>query len=166
MTTQLPDESPPLPDESVSPCAFALLGLSVCEASGRVHSWSLTLLCLTFVTGLLSSSNSDVVLPLLMLGLVPAGCQIYFAWRLAFDRQVFATWARLRNESLPEAMRAFDIALGTLLKKGNPASETRLMLDRVTGARRLHLLQIAALFGQALTLLILMVSLLWIPRHA
>jgi hypothetical protein len=145
---------------------LALIGLSLCEAASRLNSWSLTLLLLTLITGVSGSLSIGAASPLLMAGLVTAGCQAYFAWRLAFDKQVFATWARLRDDECPEAQYAFDRILGVLLKKNTPAGNNRSMFNRVLGARRLHLLQIIALFGQALTLLILIICLLRIPNHA
>ncbi|MCL2591181.1 MAG: hypothetical protein FWD67_10000 [Betaproteobacteria bacterium] len=169
MTARPPDKPEPLSNGTVSAHALALVGLSVCEAAARPHSWSLTLLLLAFITGLLaplSIGGISMVFPLLIVSLALAGCQSYLAWRLAFDRQVFATWARLRDDECGQAQRTFDTVLGTLLKKSVPANASRPMLDRVMGTRRLHLLQIAALLGQMLTLLVLMAGLLWGSNHA
>jgi len=163
MTT---DNSTLPPGEASSTSALALLGLAVCEASGRINAWSLTLLWLTFITGLLSSLKIGAFFPLLVASLGSAGFQAYFAWRLAFDRQVFAAWAGLRNEECLQAQRAFDIALGMMSKKKVPAGKIRPMCDRLTGVRRLHLLQIAAMSLQAMMLLVLMVGILWVSGHA
>ena len=164
MTSNLSDKPGHMLDDSSTNSALALVGLAVCEAAGRLHSLSLVFLLLTFITGSLlpwrSGGGVSVVLPLLIAGLAAAACQAYFAWRLAFDRQVFAAWARLPEDNSEPAQRAFDTALGILLKKSVTAGDSRSMLDRVIGLRRLHLLQITALFGQMLTLLVLMLFLL------
>jgi hypothetical protein len=165
MTIRLPDEPKPLSDDPVFVRALALTGLSVCEAAARLHVWSPTLLCLSFITGLLASLNIGAIFLVFMASLVPAGCQAYFAWRLAFDRQVFAAWVRLRDDEYPEAQRAFDIALETLLKKEVSANDNRSMFDRVMGVRRLHQFQIAALLAQVLALLALVIGLLWVSGH-
>ena len=155
MSARSPDKPKP-PAGTVSDSALALMGFSVCKAAGPLHSLSLTLLLLTFIVGLIGSGRSGMLIPSLVL----AGCQVWFAWRLAFDQQVFAAWARLPDEECEAAQRTFDAALGKLLKKSAPPGSNRPMLDRVMGARRLHLLQIAALFGQMLTLLASTVGLL------
>jgi len=155
MSARSPDKPKP-PAGTVSDSALALMGFSVCKAAGPLHSLSLTLLLLTFIVGLIGSGRSGMLIPSLVL----AGCQVWFAWRLAFDQQVFAAWAQLDDNECTEAQRAFDTALVTLLKKDVPAGENRPMLDRVMGVRRLHLFQIATLFGQMITLLVLMAGLL------
>ena len=165
MTNTLPPESTSPSGPSFADRALALIGLSLCEAASRINLWSLTLLWLTFITALLGS-RIGAMLPLLMAGLVLAACQAYCAWRLAFDRPVFAAWARLKEDDCLAALRAFDSALAVLLQKNVPAGNTRSMADRVKGVRRLHLFQFVALSGQALTLLVLMIGFVWSSHHA
>jgi len=165
MTNTLPPESTSPSGPSFADRALALIGLSLCEAANRINLWSLTLLWLTFITALLGS-RIGAMLPLLMAGLVLAACQAYLAWRLAFDRPIFAAWARLEEDDCLSAQRAFDSALAVLLQKNLPAGNTPSMADRVMGVRRLHLLQLVALSGQTLTLLGLMLGFVWGSHHA
>jgi len=153
MTAQLPNESQP--NEPASDSALALVGVSLCEASTRLHAWSITLLWVTFISGVLQSPDAGVLL--LMAALVPTSGQVYFAWRIAFDRPIFAAWAQLRDDEHKAAQRAYDIALSVLLKKNVSAERDRSMSDRVMGVRRLHTYQIVALLGQVLVLLVGMI---------
>jgi hypothetical protein len=163
MNARLQNKPGPLPAGTVSDSALALMGLSVCEAAGPLHSLSLALLLFTFIMGMVGFGLNAMLL--LMVGCVLAGCQTWFAWRLAFDKQVFAAWARLDDDGCMEAQRAFDAALGTLLKKSVPADGSRSMFGRVMGVRRLHLLQAAVLLGQILMFFVLMIYLLWGFNH-
>jgi len=144
----LPDE--PSPDATASDSALALVGVSLCEASARLHSWSMALLWVTAIVCLLSSAG----ILLFLAALVPASGQVFFAWRLAFDRHVFTAWAQLQEDEHKAAQREYDAALSVLLQKNAPAACSRSMLDRVLGVRRLHLSQIVAVLGQALVLLV------------
>ncbi|MDR2207365.1 MAG: hypothetical protein LBE22_00070, partial [Azoarcus sp.] len=155
----------PLSPPGESACTLALIGFSACEASGRLHSWSLTLLWFTGIVAILGvlSSGSEAAFLLLVASLVPAACQACFSWRLTFDKQIFAAWAQLQDDESQKAQRAFDAALRTLSKKEIPAGEVRSMPDRVMGVRRLHRFQIAALLGQVL---VLVIGLLWVSSHA
>ncbi|MDR1848965.1 MAG: hypothetical protein LBQ75_02890 [Zoogloeaceae bacterium] len=154
MTDQLPDKTAP-------DSALALVGVSVCEVSAKLHSWSLALCLFASLAGLalLVGSDYNPILTCLVPILAAASCQVYFAMRLAFDRPVFAAWARLPDDGQKEAQRAFDMALGMLLKKNIPAERDRAMLDRVMGTRRLLLCQIVAILIQMLFLLGLLILL-------
>ncbi|MDR2924645.1 MAG: hypothetical protein LBU76_01615 [Azoarcus sp.] len=90
MTTKLSDETALLPDEPASVRASALIGFAVCEAAGRLHIWNPALLCLSFLAAFLSGAAFSLCLPCV----AAAACHAYFAWRLAFDRPIFAAWAR------------------------------------------------------------------------
>jgi hypothetical protein len=153
----------PHPDESPGESAWALIGVSLCEASRRLHVFSLAALGITFIMGIPGSGGGLVLGLLLMAAFLTAACQAYFAWRLAFDLPVFAVWSRLPDEMSPNAQRTFDAALGALLKKSLPARD---MSARVRGAKRLHLLQISALLGQVLVLLVFLGRLLYVYAHA
>jgi hypothetical protein len=155
-----------LPVDVASTRAEALIGLGLCEAARHINLWSAALLLPNFFAALIAGSfNPSVFVPIFMAGLAAAVCQIYFAWRLAFDRTVFAAWANLRNDECVTAQHAFDAALRKLLKKGAPAEENRTMAERVMGTRRLHLFQIAALLGQVSSLLVPLLVFWWM-RHA
>jgi hypothetical protein len=146
----------PHPDDSPGESAWALIGVSLCEASRRLHVFSLAVLGVTFIMSIPGSGGGLVLGLLPMAAFITACAQAYFAWRLAFDRPVFAAWSRLPDERSARARRAFDLALGALLNKDCAADPTRPMSARVCGAKRLHRLQIAALLGQTLTLLALL----------
>ena len=165
MSSRLLDKAGPSPEEPPV-AALALIGRAVCEAAVRLNTWSLTLVLPILITGIWSSSFSVAVLPLSLIGFVLAICQMYCAWRLAFDRPIFAAWARLRNDECLATLPAFDAALRQLLKKNASSNQARSMLDRVIGVRRLHVCQIAFLVGQVLALLALMTVLFWESSHA
>jgi hypothetical protein len=155
------------PDESVDDAAWALIGVSVCEASRRLHTFGLSLLCVSFIASF--GARGGVVATGLVAALLIAACEGYFAWRLAFDRPVFSAWSRLPEDQSVRATRAFDMALGALLRHGSVMGETRSigttasrrsMSSRVAGAKRLHVRQVGAILGQVICLLLLVSRLL------
>ncbi|MDR0775136.1 MAG: hypothetical protein LBE81_00655 [Azonexus sp.] len=145
-----------MPAESVPDHDLALLGLALCEAAGRIHALSLALLLLSFAVAW-SFLSDTVFVCLFSLGFGLACSQAWYAWRLAFDRPIFAAWARLPAEDCAPAQRDFDRALQTLLKKDAPPG--RAMFERVTATRHLHARQIIAVFGQALIFIALLIIL-------
>ncbi|MDR0439973.1 MAG: hypothetical protein LBI59_03190 [Candidatus Accumulibacter sp.] len=126
--------------------ALALVGVSLCDASGRLDAWSRALFLASLLIVLFGAPAFDVRL-MAAACLACAGGEAFFACRLAFDRPVFAAWARLDEDG---AMRAFDAALKHAWGK-NPAADLPLSA-RVAGVRRLAVRQAAAFAGQIIVL--------------
>ncbi len=145
-----------MPAESAPDRALALLGLALCEAAGRIHALSLALLLLSFAVAWPFLSDTTFVC-LFSLGFGLACSQAWHAWRLAFDRPIFAAWAWLSKEDCALAQRDFDTALHTLLKKDAPAG--RAMSERVTATQHLHVRQMISVLGQALIFIALLIIL-------
>ncbi|MDR2092359.1 MAG: hypothetical protein LBP58_03430 [Azoarcus sp.] len=133
--------------------ALALVGLSLCEAGDKLDAWSRALFLVSFLVLLLGASLGARHLAMAVACLACAGGEAFLAWRLAFDRPVFAAWARLDADRLPGAQQAFDVALEKVSKK-TPGN--RPLAARVAGLKRLFVRQIAAFAGQVVVLLALL----------
>jgi hypothetical protein len=101
---------------------------------------------------------SGDTLPLLLLGssLGLALGSAWYAWRLAFDRPLFAAWAQLPEDECAQAQRDFDSALRSLLKRSFPADNSRAMPVRVRATRNLLGRQIIGVLGQMLVFVALL----------
>jgi hypothetical protein len=98
--------------------ALALIGLSLCEAASKLDAWSRALFLASFLALLLGVPVFDAPHVIMTATcLMCAGGEDFFAWRLAFDRPIFAAWARLDKDRLTAAQRAFDAALGNVWGK-------------------------------------------------
>ncbi|MDR1228730.1 MAG: hypothetical protein LBK55_06895 [Azoarcus sp.] len=143
---------PPSPTSSAS----ALAGFSLCEAGRTVDGWGRAIFLATVLSGLPISSPPPNLFALAA-GVVFAGLEAYHALRLAIDRPVFAAWARLDGDALPDALRGFDAALAKLAGKDERSGDAlRPLSGRVAGVRRLLLRQAVCLGGQAAALAVIL----------
>ncbi|MDR1276975.1 MAG: hypothetical protein LBL72_11455 [Candidatus Accumulibacter sp.] len=133
-----------------TPSAHALVGVSLCEAGRTIDDWSRALFLAALLSGLWIASPPPNFFALAA-GVVFAGFEAWHALRLAFDRPIFAAWARCDDDALPEVLRGFDAVLAP--QQGTAGDGTlRPLSARVAGVRRLLLCQAVCLGGQAASL--------------
>jgi hypothetical protein len=148
------------------PPALALIGVSLCEAGRALDGWSRLLFVAAILPWLaiFPAVPPPILLALTAAGIAFAGIEAYHALRLAFDRPVFAGWARCGEETLPEAMQAFDAALAQSFGRRHASGGHRSLIGRVQGARRLFFRQAVCFAGQVATLL-MSLAVLGVFRH-
>ncbi|MDR1462194.1 MAG: hypothetical protein LBI68_03540 [Azoarcus sp.] len=153
-------EANEFPATECLPSAQALIGVSLCEAARTLDGWSRLLFIATVLPWLaiFPAAPPSSLLALMAASTALACIETYHALRLTFDRPVFAKWAQCSEDTLPEAMKAFDATRTRLFRKNHKSNDHgssghRSMADRVKATQQLFFRQAICFAAQAAALL-------------
>lgn len=144
------------PGERLQLAAQAHLAAAALAGGRHIDAWS-RVLAFASLLSLLWPALPDVPRLLLALALAAGLLQAWWAWRVALDARIFATWAatwQLPDGASPEdSLQRFDRALGNWLPGAAARQPPQTLAERIRGARALLARQLLALGAQSMCIL-------------